>query len=225
MNYILGFCKTKNHIRMSIINRKEDSAFESTTKSKICKHRLGLTILLIFFFTATFHAQEMAAPIPLQLALFFKILPFDRNLKSRVGDEIVMGIVYQKKSRTSLNSKEEMVKVMNNFSVKEVEDIPIRQVLIDIDDVDLASAISNNKIDVLYITPLSAVGIKEITEISRANKITTLTGVPVYVESGLAVGIGTKDEKPQIIINLPAAKAEGADFSSQLLKLVKVIKG
>ncbi len=180
---------------------------------------------MIFFFTATFHAQEVAAPIPLQLALFFKILSFDRNLKSRVGDEIVIGIVYQNKFKTSFNIKEQVVKVMNKSSTKRIEDIPVRQVLIDIDDIDLASAISNNKVDVLYITPLSAVGIKEIIKVSRANKITTLTGVPVYVESGLAVGIGKKDEKPQIIINLPAAKAEGADFSSQLLKLAKVIKG
>jgi hypothetical protein len=48
--------------------------------------------------------------------------------------------------------------------------------------------------------------------------------VPDYVGAGCAVGIGTEGEKPLIIINLPAAKAEGADFSSQLLQLAKVIE-
>ena len=64
---------------------------------------------------------------------------------------------------------------------------------------------------------------EKITGVSRAKKVITLTSVPDYVESGLAVGIGVKGGKPRIIINLPAAKAEGANFSSQLLRLAKVI--
>jgi iron complex outermembrane receptor protein len=60
-------------------------------------------------------------------------------------------------------------------------------------------------------------------DVSRAKKIMTLTGVPDYVELGLSVAIGIKGRKPQITINLPAAKAEGINFSSQLLKLAKVI--
>ncbi|MCK4591646.1 MAG: YfiR family protein, partial [Candidatus Latescibacteria bacterium] len=85
-------------------------------------------------------------------------------------------------------------------------------------------AVSRNNIDILYVAPLRALGVKTITGVSRAKRILTLTGVPDYVESGLAVGIGIKGEKPRVIINSPAAKAEGADFSSQLLKLAKVIK-
>ena len=65
---------------------------------------------------------------------------------------------------------------------------------------------------------------EKITNLSRDKKILTLTGVPDYVDSGLTVGIGTKGRKPRIIINLLAAKAEGADFSSGLLNLAKVVK-
>jgi DNA topoisomerase VI subunit B len=117
-----------------------------------------------------------------------------------------------------------MLKVMRESSMKEIEDIPIRCMSIAMDETDLASAISKRKVDILYITPVRAVGIDYITAISRAKKIVTLTGVPEYVEAGIAVGIGIKGEKPQIIINLPAAKAEGANFSSELLNLAKIIK-
>jgi hypothetical protein len=37
------------------------------------------------------------------------------------------------------------------------------------------------------------------------------------------VGIGSKAGKPKILINLKASREEGADFSSQLLKLSKII--
>jgi len=116
------------------------------------------------------------------------------------------------------------VETMSKSPIKKVENIPIRQVSIDIDRVDLASAVVKNNIDVLYITPLRAIGMETITSVSRAKQVLTLTGVPDYVESGLAVSIGIKGKKPQIIINLAAAKAEGVNFSSQLLKLAKVIK-
>jgi len=186
--------------------------------------RIGLIIILISLWTTKSRAQEIAVPVNLQFPLFSKILTFDRNLKPRVGKEIVIGIVYQRKFRRSLNVKNELVETMSKSPVKKVENIPIRQVSIDIDRVDLANAVVKNNIDVLYITPLRAIGMETITSVSRAKQVLTLTGVPDYVESGLAVSIGIKGKKPQIIINLAAAKAEGVNFSSQLLKLAKVIK-
>ena len=65
--------------------------------------------------------------------------------------------------------------------------------------------------------------IDNIIDISRREKIITLTGVPEYVNMGLAVGIDIRENRPQIVINMSAAKAEGADFSSQLLKLSKIV--
>jgi hypothetical protein len=102
--------------------------------------------------------------------------------------------------------------------------MPIRKVTIDIgEEHDLAAAVSRDRIDIFYVTPLRAVAMESFTSISRSKRISTLTGLPEYVESGLAVGIGTKGERPLIIINSPAAKAEGIDFNSQLLKLAKII--
>jgi hypothetical protein len=173
----------------------------------------------------TLHAQEMAIPLNVQFPLLLKVLSFDRNLKPRAGDDIVIGIVYQKHFRTSLNVKDELMTMMDEPALKHLEGIPIRPVLIDLaSDTDVASAISRSKVNILYITPLRAVAMEDIAVISQAQRILTLTGVPEYVESGLVVAVGTKGEKPTIIINITAAKAAGADFNSQLLSLAKVIK-
>ena len=186
----------------------------------------ALLCISVFLWAAICQAQEMAVLVEVQFPLFLKILVFDRNLKERIGDEIIIGIVYQGRFRKSRRARDEFVDVMKESPVKKVEDIPVRQVSIDVSKSDWESVILNNKIDILYIAPVRALEMKKITDLSRAIKIVTLTGVADYVESGLAVGIGTKGNKPRIIINLPAAKAEGADFSSRLLCLatVKVIE-
>lgn len=197
-------------------------------RHKVIYGNINIGILLytlIFAFLSTFisQAQDMAVPVEIQYPLFLKILTFDRNLKTRVGKEIIIGIVYQGKFRSSLKTKDELVDVIKKSSIKNVHDIPIKQVSINIDENDLESTASKLEIDVLYITPIRAVDIESITKLSRNKKIVTLTGVTDYVKAGISVVIDVKDNQPQIVINLPGAKDEGVDFSSQLLRLSKVI--
>ena len=78
--------------------------------------------------------------------------------------------------------------------------------------------------DILYVAPLRAFDLEPIVRVSRDLKVTTLTGVSDYCEAGIAVGIGLKGERPEIIINLKGACAEGAGFSSRLLRLCKVVQ-
>jgi hypothetical protein len=186
---------------------------------------ITVAILLIIIMTPVIRTQEMPVPVKLQYQLFLKVLTFDRNLKKRVGDEIVIGIAFQSKFRTSLIVMESMVKIIDKSQINEVEDIPIRYVTIDLSNEDnLEEVITKKKVNILYVTPLRAFDINIIKAISQAKKITTLTGIPEYVEAGLGVGIGTKGQRPQIIINLSSSKAEGSDFSSKLLNLARIIE-
>jgi hypothetical protein len=88
---------------------------------------------------------------------------------------------------------------------------------------DVEAAVVREGIRVLYVAPLRAVAIEEIIAISRARKITTLTGVPEFVEKGIALGVALRAERPLILVHLASARAEGADFNSQLLKLARVL--
>jgi hypothetical protein len=185
---------------------------------------IRLTIILVFLWASAPWAQEMAVPLSVQVPLLLKILTFDRNLKERVGEEVVIAVVYQGKFKTSLNVKDEFVKLIQESSMPSIGGIPVRCIALDLStEKELDQAIVQDSIDVLYVAPLRAVGIETIAGVSRKRKITTLTGVPEYVESGLAVGLGIKGDKAEIIINLPVAKSEGADFSSQLLKLARIL--
>jgi hypothetical protein len=186
---------------------------------------LGLMIVLVVGYAAMAEAQDVVAPVDVQYFLLLKIMTYDRKLQERVGDEMVIGILYQRKFRRSLDFKDELAKVIDQSGIKEIEGIPLRYVPVDVGaDPDLDSSVTRHKLDLLYVAPLRGFDIQTITALSRARKITTFAAVPQDVESGLSVGIGAKDDKPRVIINLPAAKAEGCDFDSELLKLAEVIE-
>ena len=79
-------------------------------------------------------------------------------------------------------------------------------------------------LDVCYIAPLRAMGIAGLLTATRLTRSVSCTGVPEYVESGVAFGFDSRGGKPQIVINVDAEKAEGIDFSSQLLKFARNIQ-
>ena len=170
------------------------------------------------------HAQEIAVPVNLQAALFSKVLPFNRTLHSRTKGKIVIGIVCQDRFKFSRSVRDEFFDAMSKLPPDEIAALQFQLVAIDIDKTRLEPSIVNDSIDVLYIAPLRAVDLGEIASISRTKQVLTLTGVPEYVQAGLSVGIGTKAGKPQILINLKAAKLEHADFNSQFLKIGKIVE-
>lgn len=169
-------------------------------------------------------SQEMPVPVKMQYPLLLKILTFDRQLKVRNPDEIVIGIVYQTKFRASLNAKNELLGAASDSKLRRIESMPVRCVSIDLDNTTLKEALQDDPLSVLYIAPLRVTDMKEVAAFSRRNKVLTFTGVPDYVEAGVSVGIDTKGDRPLIIINLTSAKAEGSDFNAQFLKLAKVVQ-
>ncbi len=179
---------------------------------------LSILVCLPFF-----SAQEMSIPVNIQYKLFLKILEYERNLQDIEADEIVMGVLYQEKFRLSKLTKEEIISLNQQNSAQKIGGKVIRFIPIKATSKKaLEKTLTNNGIHVLYVTPLRAYDVKIVADICRAKKITSLTGVPDYLNSGIAVALGLDKQKPRIMINLSAAKASGCDFSSQLLNLAQV---
>ena len=74
----------------------------------------------------------------------------------------------------------------------------------------------------LYVAPLRSKDLSEIAASARAAKVTTVTGVPDYLQSGLAVSVRRQGGRPKLLVNLRAARLEGADFKAELLKLAEI---
>lgn len=161
-----------------------------------------------------------------QYPLFLKILTFDRQLDRRAGTEVVIGVVYQERVRASWLAKDEFLSVMANSPIKRIRNTPVRAVSINIDgDANLEDELVRKGVDVIYVAPLRAHDIRKITRLSRRRHLLTLTGVPDYVDAGVAIGIGISGETPEILVNLISAKKEGADLHASLLRLARLVEG
>lgn len=181
--------------------------------------------LLVQFWTPLLPAQDTTVPVEMQFELLTKILIFDRSLKKRAGQEIVIGLAYQSLYRESLSVKDEFLGMAEKVPDLRIDGLPVRFVAIELKSgARLEDLLAANKIGVLYVAPLRAYDVEAIAEATHALKIMSLTGVPEYARKGLAVGFDSVGGRPKILINLGGAKAEGCDFSSQLLNLATVIQ-
>jgi hypothetical protein len=183
---------------------------------------LGLLTMISSMNFAQPISDEISAAI--KVPIFLKVLSFDRQLKARAGKSLNMFIVYQSKYRYSQSERDEIENVLDNLSINSIEGIPINYFYIDIDEENFQSEVAKWKIDLMLVCPLRGFSLSTIASVCRGNKILSFADISSYVDYGLSVGIEMKAEKPQIIINIKSAKAEGAEFSSQLLKLARVIE-
>ena len=169
-------------------------------------------------------SNEAELSMAVQFPLILKILQFDRNLASRAGSEIVIAAVYQGRYHASARARDEMLEMAETSTRQRVADLPVRVVDIDLEHVQLEEALDSLGVDVLYVTPLRATDIARITRVTRERHIVSVTGVEEYVRQGVAVGLGVWREKPRVLVNLDASRAEGVDFSSSLLSLAQLVK-
>jgi hypothetical protein len=172
-------------------------------------------------------AQEVAVPVSVQIPILAKILNFDRKFTERAGGRLTIGVLYQSRYRTSANVAAEVCRALEQLppsAFGALESLERTCIAIDLDAISaLDSAVKRLGIRVLYVSPLRAVHLEDVAAVSRNAQVTTFTGVPRYVESGMAIGVDLKGERPEIVINLVASRAEGADFAAHLLKLARVL--
>jgi len=187
---------------------------------------LLIGVLTVLLAGGSAHAQEMAAPAGIQVPLLFKILTFDRRTGARPpGQVIVVAVVYQSGYRASLVAKNQVVDALEVMEHSTISGHPVRWVVVELKDREqLRLALIRERTDVVYVTPLRGVDLDLIMKTARGAAMTTFTGVPLYVAQGLALGIGIVRDRPEIIINLAATRAEGSDFNSQLLRVSRVIE-
>jgi hypothetical protein len=181
--------------------------------------RLGAAILIALIVPYTAAAAvsvSMPVPVDVQAALFRNIWKLDRNFDSTKA--IKLAVVYQEGFADSVAAKDDFLASISRQGLR----ITILFVEAGTQQL-LSNGLHAIETDIVYVAPLRGVDVTEIGRISRFHRFRTITGVPEYVDLGLAVGIGLRRDRPLIIVNLEQARAEGAVFSSQLLALARIV--
>ena len=169
-------------------------------------------------------AQEMEVPVGLQVSLLTRILSFDRQLRDRVQGEVVICVAYQPLFPPSLQAMEDVL-ASGEYLNAQVGDLPVRFVSLELDGTNgLGEALRESGANHLYLTPMRSVNVGTIVETATNVGVLTLTGVPEHMESGVAVGLSSRDGRPRVMINRGTARDAGARFSSELLQLSEIVR-
>jgi hypothetical protein len=169
-------------------------------------------------------ADAMPVPADLQVPLLLKILTYDRNFEAKTKAELNIGVVFDPGDAASVKAKNEVAEILGKVADKTVKKLPIKYVPIEYKTLaDLEATVKARGVNLLYLTP-GLRNVEELIRFSHANRITTATGVRSFVERGVAVGVGVRQDKPEILINLPASRSEGSEFDASLLRIATVLK-
>jgi len=170
--------------------------------------------------------QEMPVPVEVQAPIFLKVVTFEKRIADAKGQDFVLGVVYQSGYRLSVAVKDRFV----DFAGREAANGPagrlLRIVPLDLDGKEsLDAMIRRAGVAALYVAPLRAFDVAEIAAVTRRNGVLSLTGVPAYVEAGLSITLMLNQDRPRIVVNLAAARAEGAELAAALMNLATVFQG
>ena len=169
-------------------------------------------------------ADEMLAPLELQVPLILKVLTYDHHFEEKASAELVIGIVFDPTQPASVAAQREMADILARAADKTIKKVPIRHLALEYGAMaDFEAAVRSKGVNVLYLTP-DLRNVEELIRFSQANRLTTTTGVRSYVEKGVAVGVGVRQDKPEILINLPGSRSGGSDFDASLLRIATVLK-
>jgi hypothetical protein len=167
----------------------------------------------------------MPVPASLQVPLLLKILTYDRNFAARTGSSLSIAVVFGGANPDSIRARDELAAAFEAFADKTVKNLPIRYSALEyVSDSQVDAVARTKQINVFYLTPGIGAHLDGLLRIGRTYQIITTTGVPDYVEKGVAVGIGIKLDKPHILINLGTAKEVGSEFDVSLLRIARVIR-
>lgn len=176
-------------------------------------------------FASGLSAQQMPAPVGVQIPILLKVLAFDRHLTDVKEKELVLGVLFQSGFRTSVGVKDAVMEIVARDGSDRLASRRLKPIAVDADEKGtLESKLKQSGADVLYVTPLRALDVASVASVARTLGVLTLSGVPDYIRSGLSIGLDVKRDRPEILVNLKAAREAGADLAAPLLKMATIVE-
>ncbi len=148
-----------------------------------------------------------------------------RPLQHTDADALRIGVLFDPSNADSLVASTAVITALEH-QAKEMtfRDRPIIVSGLPLSDTPRMRKAMQTRLHVLYlVNGLSRTKLRRVTRLTRELKIISITGIEAYVQRGATLAAVVRKGRPHILIHLGAAKAEGAEFSSQLLQLAEIV--
>ncbi len=171
-------------------------------------------------------AARAEVPPQRQAAVLGRVLAYDRSMKERAGDSVVVAVLYRSGNGPSEECSQHMFDGFRTIERFVLHGLPFKTTRIAYDaSGDWRQTLRSAGVDALYVCLGLDDDIDTIAAAARQRKITTMGAREDFVTRALALGVFESDSKPVIVLNYAASKEEGAVFGNDLLGVAKVING
>lgn len=198
----------------------------SSRTAASARYRIKCFALALAVVTASAASARAESVLPpkSQANILARVLAYDRNLKARAGDSVVVGVVYAPSSSASTAEAEEIFTTFKSLEKFVLLGLPLKVEKVAFTDAAMLKAtIKERGIDALFVCSALDADLAAIIATARELDTITLTGQRRYVSQGIAIGSVVIDGKPALVFNRAASEAEGSQFSSQFLSLTTSI--
>lgn len=170
--------------------------------------------------------QEARAQVTVErrAAIMMRALAYDRKLGERVGDAVNVLIVFKKGDAASERSADEWAEALQGMAGLAVQGKALAVSRAAWNEAAVQALVQQSSGDVLLVCEGLTDAVPQLTALSHAQKVVTVGVTRTAVEKGLSLGVVAENERTVIVINLPASKAEGVVFASDVLKLAQIVE-
>lgn len=167
-------------------------------------------------------AQVSGVPASLQAELLAKLEAYDRTFASRAGKTVRVLIVVKTGSARSELSANEMRSALKR--VDQIGGLPHEETVVPYTGAaQLADRVRTERTAIVFLAAeLEDSAITSIAAALSGVSVLTVGAVPGYVARGVVLGFELESGRPRIVINLEQARSQKVDFSSNVLRLMRV---
>jgi hypothetical protein len=165
-------------------------------------------------------------PARKQALLLLRVLVYDRNLKARAGDAVRVAVAFRPSDRESEDQRAALVGAFEEVSRDVVAaGMPVQVVTVPFQDpADFGARLAAAHPSALYacarLEPVAGV----IAKATRRLHVLSAAGSRQMTDSGVAIGLVNRRAHASVIVNLRAAKEEGANLDAALLAIAEVLR-
>jgi beta-phosphoglucomutase-like phosphatase (HAD superfamily) len=173
--------------------------------------------------TSSGSAQASGVPASLQAELVAKLENYDRTFSTRAGNTARILLVVKAGSAKSEMSANEMRSALSR--IERVGGLPHHETLVAYAGAaELAQRCRAERIAIVFVAAELEDAIEAIRAALTGASVLTVGALPSYVANGIVLGFELESGRPKIIVNLEQARDQNVNFSSDVLRLMKVYR-
>jgi hypothetical protein len=166
-------------------------------------------------------ADEVQVPVALRAQLLAKVAAYDRHFVERAGGQARVLLLVAPGDAASERAATEMKRELG--SIGEIAGLRHEEVIESYRDANaLRAKCENDHVAIVFLGPGFAPFVDAIRAGLENVDVLTAGAVADYVPKGIVLGFDLVSGKPKLLVHLSQARKQKVDFSSAVLKLMRI---